>query len=734
MFFFEKKNQKTFMFLDGSYDPPQKQKFFGSFFQKRTRLSLLFAGLLLTATLPMKAADMNPLLAANPLPYGAPPFDKIGNADYAPAIEAAMKDSEAEIGHIANNPLPPSFENTVVALERAGTRLTRVVQIFENLAQSNTNPAIDAAKEEIEPKLQAHQDSIFLNARLFGRIKGLWAEKDKLWLDAKSAYLLETIYKQFLHAGAALTPADQARLRTLNQEITKLQTAFQQKLLAATAAGAVVVADKAALGGLDPDAVAAAAEAGKQRGHDGQYVLPLKNTTQQPDLAKLTERGLRARILAASEARGDVAGPDDQRDVIGELARLRAEKAALFGFADFASYALENQMAKTPAAAFKLLNDLVPGATAKALADGRDMQAIIDSEKGGFTLAASDWNFYAEKLRRQKFDLDEAAVRPYFEVWRVLQDGVFFAANRLYGLSFKERHDIPVYQPDVRVFEVFDADGSAIALFYADYFARANKQGGAWCDDFVAPSGLLEQRPVVVNVASFLKPAPGQPALISFEDVTTMFHEFGHALHTILSNQYYPSQNGFGVPRDVVEFPSQFNEHWALEPSVFAHYAKHYQTGAAMPADLAAKIKKARTFNQGYLLTEYLAAALLDLEWHSLPAGAPLQSPDTFEAAALEKHGVALATVPPRYRSTYFAHIWAGGYASGYYAYLWAEVLDDDAYAWFGEHGGMTRENGQRFRDMVLAPGHSADPMALYRAFRGRDPEVGPLLEARGLK
>jgi peptidyl-dipeptidase Dcp len=738
MLFFEKKNQKTFMFLgcaDGrTLRRPQEQTFFGSFFQKRTKLSCVTAALLLTAALPAKAADMNPLLAPSPLPYDAPPFDKIHDSDFVPAIEAAMKENDAEIEHIANNPLPPSFENTVVALERAGARLSRVGQIFENLAQANTNPAIDAAKQEIDPRMQAHQDSIFLNGRLFARIKALRETKDKLWLDAKSAYLLETTYKQFVHAGAALTPADQARLRTLNQEISKLQTVFQQKLLAATAAGGVVVADKAALAGLDADSVAAAAAAGKQRGNAGQYVLPLTNTTQQPALARLSDRALRARLLAASEGRGDSAGPNDQRDLIAELARLRAEKAALFGFANFAAYALQDQMAKTPDAAFKLLNDLVPGATGKARADARDMQAMIDEEKGGFELSASDWNFYAEQLRRRKFDLDEAAVRPYFELWRVLQDGVFFATHQLYGLSFRERHDIPVYDPDVRVFEVFDADGSAIALFYADYFARANKQGGAWCSDFVQPSLLLEQKPVVANVASFVKPAPGQPALIGFDDVTTMFHEFGHALHTIFSNQYFPSQNGFGVPRDMVEFPSQFNEHWALDPAVFAHYARHYETGAAMPAELSAKIRQAKTFNQGYLLTEYLAAALLDLEWHSLAARAPLQNPDAFEAAALAKHGVALATVPPRYRSTYFAHIWAGGYAASYYAYLWAEVLDDDAYAWFDEHGGLTRENGQRFRDLVLAPGHSADPMALYRAFRGRDPEVGPLLAARGLR
>ena len=495
----------------------------------------------------------------------------------------------------------------------------------------------------------------------------------------------------------------------------------------------MVVDDAATLGGLDPADIASAAETAKARGHAGKYVLPLANTTQQPLLAKLTDRALRARILAAAEQRGDTDGPDDVRSLITNLADLRAQKAGLLGFPTFAAYTLDQQMAKTPEAAIRLMDSLVPGATAKARAQAADMQAIVDARHGGFSLAASDWEFYAEQLRAQRYQLDAAKTRPYFELNRVLRDGVFFAANQLYGLTFRERHDIPVYQPDVRVFEVFDHDNTPIALWYADYFARPNKQGGAWCDDFVPPSGLLDQKPVVVNVASFSKPAPGQPALIGFEDVTTMFHEFGHALHTIFSNQHYPSQNGFGVPTDMVEFPSQFNEHWALDPAVLAHYARDYRTGAAMPRELADKIRHAATFNQGYMLSEYLAAALLDMEWHGIAPGTPIPSPDVFEAAALHKHAIDLAQVPPRYRSTYFAHIWTGGYAANYYAYLWAEVLDDDAYAWFTEHGGLTRANGQRFRDMMLAPGYSADPMQLFRAFRGRDPDTKALLHQRGL-
>ncbi len=688
--------------------------------------------LALTAGIAQAAPD-NPLLAPNALPYHAPPFDRIHDADYVPAIEAALRDHQAEIDRIAGDTSPPSFANTVVAMERSGELLTRVVQLFENLTQSNTDDALDHAKEEIDPKLQAHEDSIHLNARLFARLKAVHAASDTGNLDAKSRFLLDNTFKEFVHAGAALSPADQATLRTLNQQITKLQTSFQQKLLAATSGGAVVVDDPSQLAGLDKPAIDAAAEAGKSRGHAGKYVLPLRNTTQQPVLAKLTDRDLRARILAASEQRGDTAGPNDVRDLVAQLAKLRADKAKLMGFDSFAAYTLDNQMAHTPQAAAKLMDSLVPGATAKARGEAADMQAIIDKQRGGFKLAASDWEFYSEKVRAQKYALDENQTRPYFEIDRVLHDGVFFAANKLYGLTFKERHDIPVYQPDVRVFEVFDADNTPIALFYADYYARPNKQGGAWCDALVPPSGLLNQKPVVVNVTSFTKPAPGQPALIGFDDVTTMFHEFGHALHEIFSNQHFPSQSGFNVPTDVVEFPSQFNEHWALDPAVFASYARHYKTGEPMPAELVEKIKRAKTFNQGYLLTEYLAAALLDLEWHSLPAGAPLQTPDSFEAAALKKHAIDLPEVPPRYRTTYFAHIWAGGYAANYYAYLWGEVLDDDAYSWFTEHGGLTRANGQHFRDTMLAPGHTADPMALYRDFRGHDPDTAPLLRQRGL-
>jgi peptidyl-dipeptidase Dcp len=449
-------------------------------------------------------------------------------------------------------------------------------------------------------------------------------------------------------------------------------------------------------------------------------------------MASLKNRALRQRILAASEMRGDASGKNDLRDLIATLAKLRAEKGRLLGFPSFAAYTLDDQMAKTPEAAKKLLSDLVPDATAKAKQEAAEIQAVIDDQKGGFTLTAADWSFYADQVRKSKYSVDDSEVRQYFELDRVLKDGVFFAANQLYGITFKERTDLPVYQPDMKVFEVFDADGKSLALFYVDYFARANKNGGAWCNYLNEPSGLDGRKPVIINVANFTKPEAGQPALISFDDVTTMFHEFGHALHAMFSVQYYPTENGFNLPTDVIEFPSQFNEHWALDPTVLANYAKHYKTGAAQA--LVDKIKQAKNYGEGYATTELLAAALLDLEWHTLPPDAPKQIPDIFEASALKKNDIDLAQVPPRYRSPYFLHIWGEGYEANYYSYLWGEILDDDAFEWFTEHGGLTRANGQRFRDMMLGPGYTADPMALYRAFRGADPSVASLERARGLK
>jgi peptidyl-dipeptidase Dcp len=679
-------------------------------------------------------AESNPFFTASTLQYEAPPFDKIKDSDYKPAIEEGMKRELAEYQQVADNPDAPTFANTIEAMERTGALLTRVAKVFFNLTQSNTNDTMQQIEAEEAPKLAAHQDEIYLNPKLYARVKALYDKRDSLGLDAESKYLVERYYRNFVRAGAQLSDTDKTKLRALNQEESNLTTQFRKNVLGDTDASAVVVDDKALLDGLSDGDIAAAAEAAKGKKLDGKWVLSLQNTTQQPALASLKNRALRQRLFKASVERGNHGGDFDTKAIVTRLAQLRAQRAKLLGFPTFAAFGLDDQMAKTPEIAIKLMTDLVPAATARARAEVARMQKIIDEQKGGFKLEASDWQFYAEQVRKAEYDLDASQVRPYFELEHVLHDGIFFAANKLYGLTFKERKDIPVYQPDVRVFEVFDADGKSMALFYADYFSRPNKSGGAWMDSFVDQSGLRGTRPVVFNVCNITKPAPGQPALLTFDNVTGMFHEFGHALHGMLSNVKYPTVAGTNVPRDFVEFPSQFNEHWALEPTVFANYAKHNQTGQAMPQALVDKIKKSRTFNQGYAVTEYLAAALLDMAWHTQTVDAPLQDVNVFEPAALKRFRIDVPEVPPRYHTNYFSHIWGGGYSAGYYAYLWSEVIDDDAYYWFKEHGGMTRANGQRFRDMILSRGGTGDAATMYRAFRGRDPIVEPLLEERGLK
>jgi peptidyl-dipeptidase Dcp len=676
----------------------------------------------------------NPFLTASSLPFQAPPFDIIKDSDYQPAIAEGMTRHLVEIEAIANNPESPTFANTIVPMERSGELLTRAAKVFFNLTQSNTNDTLDKINAVEAPKLAAHQDAVYLNPKLFSRVKAIYDQRNALGLDPEGKYLVERYYRNFVRAGAELSESDKTTLRALNQEESKLQTQFHDKVLADTNASAIVVDNVADLAGLSEGDIAAAAERAKERKLPGKWVLTLQNTTQQPALSTLANRDLRQRLLKASVNRGSHGGDNDTKAVVERLAQERAQRAKLLGYPTFAAYVLDDQMAKTPQAAEKLLTDLVPASTAKARAEAAKMQAIVDRQHGDFKLNAADWEFYSEQVRKAEYDLDESQERPYFELDRVLRDGIFFAAHQLYGLTFKERKDIPVYQPEVRVFEVFDADGKSLALYYGDYFSRPSKSGGAWEDSFVDQSGLMGTNPVVFNVTNFTKPAPGQPALLSFTDVTTIFHEFGHALHGMFSNVRYPTLAGTNVPRDFVEFPSQFNEHWALEPTVFASYAKNYQTGAPMPQELVDKIKKARTFNQGYLLTEYLSAALLDLAWHDLPASAPIQDVNVFEPTALQRLRVDLPEVPPRYHTDYFSHIWGGGYAAGYYAYLWSEVIDDDAYSWFQENGGMTRANGQRFRDMILSRGGSQDEGAMYRAFRGRDPVVEPLLEQRGLK
>ncbi len=680
------------------------------------------------------AMTSNPFYSASTLPFQAPPFDKIHDADYQPAIEEGMRQQLAEIEKIANDPAAPTFENTYVAMEKSGAMLHRVMAAFNAVTGANTNDALQKVQEEEAPKLAAHEDAIHLNGKLFQRVQAVYDQRDTLKLDPESARLVEVVYRNFVHAGAKLSDADKAKLKELNKEESTLSTAFTNKLLAATKEAAPVIADKAQLAGLSDAELAAAAAAGKERKQDGKYVLSLQNTTQQPELQDLTDRATRQALFEASWNRAEQGDANDTRKTIERLAQIRAEQARLLGFPNYAAWKLDDQMAKTPQTALKFMHDLVPAVTARAKAEAADIQAVIDRQHGGFKLAPWDWNFYAEQVRKAKFDLDENQIKPYFELDNVLQNGVFYAANQLYGLTFKERHDIPVYQPDMRVFEVFDHDGKSLALFYTDYFKRDNKNGGAWMDNLVNQSKLLGTKPVVYNVCNFSKPAAGQPALLSFDDVITMFHEFGHALHGIFADEQYPTLSGTNTARDFVEFPSQFNEHWATDPTVFAHYAKHYQTGAPMPVALVDKMKKAGKFNKGYDMTELVAAALLDMNWHTLGADAPLQDADQFETAALKKDGVDLSYVPPRYRSSYFQHIWGNGYAAGYYAYLWTQMLADDAFIGFKEHGGLSRENGDRFRAMVLSRGNTEELAKMYRDWRGHDPEIEPMLENRGLK
>ncbi len=678
-------------------------------------------------------APGNPFYAKSTLPFQAPAFDKIHNEDYEPALLAGMAQQTEEMRKIADNPAAPTFENTIVAMERTGELLDRTDAAMSAVSGAYTNPTIEKIEEEMAPKRAAHADAIYLDRKLFARVQKLWDERAGLKLDSESERLLEITYKRFVHAGAKLDEANKAKLKELNAEESTLSNAFSRKLLAATKAGAYTTTDEAALAGLSPAQVASAAAAAKARGNEG-YALPLQNTTQQPVLAQLSVRATRQAVFEDSWNRAEKGGDNDTRATIAKLAKVRAEKAKLLGFDTYAAWKLENQMAKTPDAAIHFMDALVPAATARAAREQKDIQDVIDGQHGRFTVAPWDWEFYAEQVRKAKYDLDESEVRPYFEINRVLEDGVFYAANKLYGITFKERHDLPVWAPDVRVFEVFNADGSHLALFYCDYWKRDNKRGGAWMSSLVGQSKLMGTSPVVYNVANFTRPAEGQPALISSSDVITMFHEFGHALHGMFADAEYPSLSGTSVPRDFVEFPSQFNEHWALNPEVFAHYAKNYQTGAPMPAELVAKIKKSADFNQGYALTELLAAAELDMQWHTLPATAPEQDPDAFEKAALTKKDLLIEAVPPRYRSSYFSHIWGSGYAAGYYAYLWSEMLDDAAYQWFEDHGGLTRANGDRFRKMVLSRGNTEDLGTMYDTWLGGEPKIEPMLKQRGLQ
>jgi peptidyl-dipeptidase Dcp len=679
------------------------------------------------------AYPANPFATASNLPYQAPRFDIIKDSDYQPAFEAGMKEQLAEINQIADNPAAPTFDNTIAAMERSGRMLDRVNNTFFGVVQANTNPTLDNVQTAEAPRLAAHNDSIFLNPKLFARVKTLYDNRASLKLDAEAAQVLTLYYKQFVHAGALLSDADKTRLKAINKEDASLETQFQQKLVAAAKAGALVLDNKSDLAGLSDAEIASTVEAAKARKLAGKYVIVLQNTTQQPLLSSLSDRAVREKLFNNGWTRAEKGDANDTRAVIQRLAVIRAQKAKLLGYTNYAAYVLFDQMADTPDKVEKFLGQLVGPTRAKAADEASLIQAAIDKDGKHFDLKPWDWQRYADQVQKERYDLDENALKPYFELHKVLTDGVFYAANKLYGLTFKQRHDIPVYQPDVMVYEVFEQDGSSLGLMYFDYYKRDNKSGGAWMSNFVGQSKLLGTKPVIYNVANFTKPAPGQPALISFDDATTMFHEFGHALHGLFASQTYPMVSGTNVARDFVEFPSQFNEHWALYPDVLKHYAVNYKTGAPIPQSLVDRIKASQTWGQGYSLGELLAASELDMKWHTLPADAPKQDVDAFETKALKDTGTDFPNVPTRYRSSYFLHIWANGYSSGYYAYQWTVMLDDDAYAWFTAHGGLTRANGQRFRDLILSRGHTLDYGPMFRAFYGKDPDIGPMLVHRGL-
>jgi peptidyl-dipeptidase Dcp len=689
----------------------------------------------LAVLIPVSApsASENPIMQTSTLPFGAPPFDRIQDSDYLPAIEAGMAQHLKEIQAIANNPASPTFENTLVAMERSGTLLTRAMNDFDAVAQANTNPALQHTREVIAPLLAAHQDAIYLNPKLFARVRAIQDNLPRLNLDSESRQLVKVYYEQFVHAGAKLPAEQQARLRQINKRLATLRAEYQRKVLDGTAAGALVVADTGKLAGFSDAQIAAAAQAAKVKGDPGGYLIALQNTTQQPALAQLDDRATRRQLFEHSWTRNEKDDANDTRATIAQMAKLRAEKAQLLGYENYAAYALTEEMAQTPAAVQKFLNGLIAPARKKIDGEAAEIQAQIDRSGPHFALQPWDWNYYAERVRKAKYNVDQNEIRPYFELNNVLQNGLFYAANQLYGITFKERHDIPVWQPDVRVFEVFDKDGSPLALMYFDFFKRDNKAGGAWMATFVEQSKLLGTKPVVYNVENIPKPPAGQPVLLTLENVSGMFHEFGHALNGFFSNEKYPTLAGTNTARDFVEFPSQFNEHWALYPPVLKHFAHDYRSGAPMPQALIDKMERAAGFNEGYSVGESLAADELDMAWHTIPAGTPLQNVDTFETQALKIARTDFTSVPPRYRSSYFSHIWGSGYAAGYYAYMWSEMLDDDAYQWFLDHGGLTRENGQRFRDLILSRGRSEDYGPMFRAFYGKDPDVGPLLKFLGL-
>ncbi|EOZ4936784.1 MULTISPECIES: peptidyl-dipeptidase Dcp [Enterobacter cloacae complex] len=671
----------------------------------------------------------NPFFEISLLPYQAPRFDAINDSHYRPAFDEAMRLKRADIDAIIAHRAAPDFDNTVLALEKSGAMLSRVSSAFFAMTSAHTNDDLQALDEQFSTELAGLANDIWLNDTLFARVEAVWQDREAL--DAESRRLTEETYQHFVLAGARLNADEKAELKSLNTEAATLTSQFNQRLLAANKAGGLVVDDVRQLDGLSAEEMAAAAHAAAEKGLKERWLIPLLNTTQQPALAALALRETRKKLFSAGWERTQKGDENDTRELIRRLTALRARQAQLLGFDNYASWSIADQMAKTPEAALEFMRGIVPAARGRAALEQADIQKVIDDEQGGFTVQAWDWAFYAERVRSAKYALDESQIKPYFALNTVLEDGVFWTATQLFGIRFVERFDIPVYHPDVRVWEIFDHTGEGMALFYGDFFARDSKAGGAWMGNFVEQSYEFAARPVIYNVCNYQKPANGQTALISWDDVITLFHEFGHTLHGLFASQRYATLSGTNTPRDFVEFPSQINEHWASHPQVFAHFARHYQTGEPMPDALREKMLNATQFNKGYDMTELLSAALLDMNWHGIQE--PVADVEAFEAAALKKEGLDLPAVPPRYRSSYFAHIFGGGYAAGYYAYLWTQMLADDGYQWFVEQGGLTRENGQKFREAILSRGNSTDLAELYRNWRGHDPKIEPMLENRGL-
>lgn len=675
----------------------------------------------------------NPFLHHSTLPYQAPQFDQIEDCHYRPAFDEGVKQKRAEIAAIVQNQQAPDFTNTLLALEQSGALLTRVTSVFFAMTAAHTNDELQRLDEEFSAELAALANDVYLNDALFARIDAVWQQRSSLALEGESLRLLEVVHQRFVLAGACLNDADKARLKALNTESATLTSQFNQRLLAANKAGALIVDDVRQLDGLSAEEIAVAAQAASDKGLEVLWVIPLLNTTQQPALAALRDRQTRENLFTQAWTRAEKNDANDTRAIIKRLVEIRREQATLLGFANFAAWKIADQMAKTPEAALSFMRAIVPAARQRALNEQAEIQKANNQQQGQFEVEAWDWAFYAEQVRREKYALDEALLKPYFALDTVLNEGVFWTANQLFGIKFIERFDIPVYHPDVRVWEIFDHDGVGLALFYGDFFARESKSGGAWMGNFVEQSLQNETRPVIYNVCNYQKPAQGQPALLLWDDVITLFHEFGHTLHGLFASQRYATLSGTNTPRDFVEFPSQINEHWASDPQVFARYARHVETGEKMPQPLLEKMQRASLFNKGYDMTELLSAALLDMRWHSLEQCVSSMSVDEFEQQALAAEGLDLQAVPPRYRSSYFAHIFGGGYAAGYYAYLWTQMLADDGYQWFVEQGGLTRENGQKFREAILSRGNSTDLAELYCQWSGRDPKMEPMLKHRGL-